>query len=383
LVFLVAGEPSGDALGARLMAALKTRTGGKIRFAGVGGDKMAAEGLVSLFPMREIAVMGLAEVVPRLFNIIARIGETVERAEHLNPDAVVTIDSPDFNFRVARRLKGLDFPLIHYVAPTVWAWRPGRARKIAGFLDRLMALLPFEPPYFEREGLKCDFVGHPVLESGAGKGDGRAFRARHGILPDAPVLCVLPGSRHSETRSLLPILGEAVARIARAMPGLRVVVPTLKPVAVEVRAAAVTWPGAIVVEGEEEKYDAFAASDAALAASGTVSLELAMAGVPHAVAYRMSPLTAWIARRLIRVRFVNLVNLVLDRAVVPELLQESCTAETLAEAGSKLLRDAPTRAAQKDAFAEALRRLGPSSSTPSERAAEVVLAAIPEYARVK
>jgi lipid-A-disaccharide synthase len=380
LVFLSAGEPSGDALGARLMAALKKKTQGKIRFAGVGGDKMAAEGLVSLFPMREIAVMGLFEVVPRLPNILARIGETAERAERLNPDAVVTIDSPDFNFRVARRLKGLDFPLIHYVAPTVWAWRPDRARKIARFLDHLMVLLPFEPPHFAREGLACTFVGHPVLESGAESGDGRAFRARHGIAPDATLLCVLPGSRRSETDELLAPLGDAVDRIAQAVPGLRVVVPTLAPVVDEVRAAVTRWPGAVVVEREEEKFDAFAASDAALAASGTVSLELALAGTPHAVAYRVNPATAWIARRLIRVPFVNLVNLVLERAAVPELLQEDCTAEKLAEAGLRLLRDASARAAQRDAFVEAMRRLGRGEGIPSERAADVVLASIAEYA---
>ncbi|MBM3951070.1 MAG: lipid-A-disaccharide synthase [Rhodospirillales bacterium] len=381
LIFLVAGEPSGDALGARLMAALKSKTGSRVRFAGVGGEKMAAEGLVSLFPMREIAVMGLLEVLPRIPNILARIDETVERAEHYNPDAVVTIDSPDFSFRVARRLKGLDFPLIHYVAPTVWAWRPGRARKIARFLDRLIALLPFEPPYFEREGLACTFVGHPVLESGAGTGDGKGFRARHDIPTDAPVLCVLPGSRRSEVRALLAPMGVAVRRVARDVEGLRVIVPTLSTVADDVRTATAAWPGIRVVEGEHEKYDAFAAADAALAASGTVSLELAMAGLPHAIAYKVNPITAWIARRLIRVRFVNLVNLVLERAAVPELLQEDCTGERLAETALRLLRDKDARKTQTDAFTEALRRLGQEQGIPSERAAEVVLEAIAEYSR--
>lgn len=384
LVFLVAGEPSGDALGQRLMAALKKKTQGKTRFAGVGGEKMAAEGLVSLFPMREIAVMGLIEVIPRLKTILARIAETAERAERLNPDAVVTIDSPDFNFRVARRLKGKGIPLIHYVAPTVWAWRPGRARAFARFLDHLMALLPFEPPHFIREGLACTFVGHPVLECGAGAGDGAAFRARHGISPQAPLLCVLPGSRRSEVRALLPPFGEAVGLIVKQVPDLRLIVPTLAPVAGEVRAAVAAWPGAAVaVEGEGEKYDAFAACDAALAASGTVSLELALAGTPHAVAYRVNPLTAWLARRLIRVRFVNLVNLVLERATVPELLQEDCTGAKLAAAAFRLLRDAGARAAQKDAFAEALRGLGRGEGAPSERAAEVVLATIARYAEAK
>ncbi len=384
LIFLVAGEPSGDALGARLMAALKKQTQGKIRFAGVGGEKMADEGLVSLFPMRDIAVMGLIEVIPRLKTILARIALTAEQAERLDPDVVVTIDSPDFNFRVARRLKGKGFPLIHYVAPTVWAWRPGRARAIARVLDHMMALLPFEPPYFEREGLACTFVGHPVLESGAGAGDGPGFRARHGIPLEAPLLCVLPGSRRSEVRALLPPFGAAVGLIVKQVPDLRVVVPTLATLAGEVRAATAAWPGRTeVVEGEGEKYDAFAACDAALAASGTVSLELALAGTPHAVAYRVNPLTAWLARRLIRVRFVNLVNLVLERAVVPELLQEDCTGAKLAEAALRLLGDPAARAAQRAAFTEALRGLGPGSGKPSERGAEVVLATIARYAESK
>lgn len=384
LVFLVAGEPSGDALGARLMAALKNKTKGKIRFAGVGGEKMTQEGLVSLFPMREIAVMGLIEVVPRLRSILARIAETAAQAKHLKPDAVVTVDSPDFSFRVARRLKGQGIPLIHYVAPTVWAWRPGRARALAGLLDHMIALLPFEPPYFTREGLACTFVGHPVLESGSGSGDGAAFRARHGIPAQAPLLCVLPGSRRSEVRTLLPPFGEAVSLIAKLVPDLRVVVPTLETVVGEARAAVSAWPGAaLVVQGEGEKYDAFAACDVALAASGTVSLELALAGAPHAVAYRVNPITAWLVRRLIRVRFVNLVNLVLDRAAIPELLQEDCTGDKLAEAVLGLLRDPGARAAQKNAFAEALSRLGRGAEAPSTRAAEVVLASIARYAEAK
>ena len=405
LIFLVAGEPSGDALGARLMAALKKKTSGKIRFAGVGGERMIAEGLVSLFPISDIAVMGLIEVVPRLRAILARIDETAARAKFLKPDAVVTIDSPDFSFRVARRLKGERIPLIHYVAPTVWAWRPGRARALARILDQMIALLPFEPPYFTREGLACAFVGHPVLESGADAGDGAGFRARHDIPPRAPLLCVLPGSRRSEVRTLLAPFGDAVARIAKQMPDLRIVVPTLASVASEVRAAVAAWPGlAVAVEGEGEKYDAFAACDAALAASGTVSLELALAGVPHAIAYRVNPITAWLMRRLVLVRFVNLVNLVLDRAgesscegtptgvtrvlkdapllgraAIPELLQQDCTGAKLAETMIGLLREPDARAKQKEAFAEALSRLGRGAGVPSERAAEGALATIARY----
>lgn len=385
LVVLIAGEPSGDALGARLMAALKMRTGGKIRFAGVGGDKMEAEGLVSRFPMSDIAVMGLFEVLPRLPAILARIAETADWAGRLCPDAVVTIDSPDFNFRVAARLKkhlkGKGFPLIHYVAPTVWAWRPKRARAVARLYARLMTLLPFEPPYFEREGLASAFVGHSVLESGAGEGNGSAFRDRHALSPRAPLLVVLPGSRRSEIRALLPVFGEALALMAARIPDLRVVVPTIPAIAAEIRAATSAWPGKpLVIETEGEKHDAFAAAQAALAASGTVSLELALAGTPHVVAYRVNPITAWLARRLIRVRFVNLINLVLDRAVVPELLQDDCTGATLADAMLALFTDPRAGETQRAAFAEAMRALSPGEGTPSTHAADVVLDTLARYA---
>lgn len=374
LVFLVAGEPSGDALGARLMAALKARTGGAVRFAGIGGEGMAAQGLDSLFPMSELSVMGLIEVLPRLPGILRRLGETAREVRRLRPAAVVTIDSPDFCFRLAKRLRGTGVPLIHYVAPSVWAWRPGRARKIAGFLDHLLALLPFEPPFFEREGLACTFVGHPVVESGADQGDGVAFRARHGIPAEAPLICVLPGSRRSETSRLLPVFARTVAGLRERRPALRAVVPVIGAVADEVAGAVADWPvPTTVVRERAEKYDAFAAAAVALAASGTVALELAMADLPAVIAYRLSPPSAWLARRLIRVPYVSLVNLVLDRPVMPELLQEDCRPERLVAALASLLDDGAARRAQTEAGREALVRLGRGGPSPGERAATVVL----------
>lgn len=382
LVFLVAGEPSGDALGARLMAALKRRTEGRVRFAGVGGEAMAGEGLASLFPMSELTVMGAAEVLPRLPAILRRIRETAAHALAAAPAAVVTIDSPDFSFRVGRRLAGCGIPLVHYVAPSVWAWRPGRARRIARFLDHLLALLPFEPPYFEREGLRCTFVGHPVLESGAGAGDGPGFRRRHGVSEGAPLVAVLPGSRTSEVTRLLPVFAATVARLIAECPELRLVVATVPAVAEAVRRAVAGWPAPpLVVAGEREKYDAFAAADAALAASGTVALELAMAGTPAVIAYRMNWLTAWLAKRLIRVSFVNIVNLVLERPAVPEFLLDRCTPDNLVPAVRHLLDHAEARQAQKAAAGQALELLGLGGPPPSERAAEVVLETIRRYAR--
>ncbi len=337
---------------------------------------MVAEGLESLFPLDELALFGLAELLPKLPNLIRRLRQTVQEILRLRPDAVVTIDAPDFGFRVAKRIRksGADIPLIHYVAPTVWAWRPGRAKKIAGFLDHLLVLLPFEPPYFEAEGLGCTFVGHSIVEGGADKGNAVRFRAAHGLPGDAPILTVLPGSRRSEVAALLPDFGAALARLKERHPHLIVAVPTVPQVADAVRSATKAWPlPTMVVEGDQDKYDAFAASTAALAASGTVALELALAGVPAIIAYRIHPLTYRLYRRLIRVSYVNLVNIMLDRALVPELLQQDCTPEKLAGAVDRLLTDPAARQAQKDGVAQVARWLGQGDVPPSRRAAEAVL----------
>lgn len=376
-IFLVAGEPSGDALGSALIAALRTRTGGRLRIAGIGGERMREEGLESLIPLSDLAVAGLAEVVPRAPLILRHVRRTVAVIRASRPDAVVTIDSSGFTWRIAQRLRrrGEDVPLIHYVAPMVWAWRPGRARRMARWYDHLLAVLPFEPPYFERVGLPCDAVGHPVIESGAEQGDGARFRAAHAIAAGDPVLAVLPGSRGGEVRRLLPIFGRTLALAAPALGSFRVVVPTVPTVAAAVAAAVVTWPGRpIIVSRPDEKYDGFAASRAALAASGTVALELALARVPMVVGYRLNPLTEAILARLLRVRHVNLVNLLLDRPLVPELLGPGCTPERLAAALLPLLRDERVRAAHRQGYDEAMRRLGAGGPSPSLKAADRILA---------
>ena len=356
------------------MAALKEESGDAVNFSGVGGERMLEQGLTSLFPMSDLSVMGLAEVIPHLPRLVRRLIHTVSEIERINPNVVVTIDSPDFCFRVARRLRGKGITLIHYVAPTVWAWKPGRARKIAAFLDHLLALLPIEPEIFEAAGLATTFVGHPVVESGADRGDGPEFRQRHGIAAEVPLICVLPGSRHGETSRLLPIFERTVAMLRDARPELRIVVPTVGAVADEVSAAIAGWSvPAFTVQGESEKYDAFAASDAALAASGTVSLELAMARVPTVIAYRMSALTAWIARRVVRIRFASLVNIILDREIIPERLQEACSPRELANAVENLLDDKAVAHGQSDAAREALTQLGYGGPAPSQRAARTIL----------
>ncbi len=390
LIYMIAGEPSGDALGGRLMAALKERTGGTARFAGVGGEQMAAEGLETLVPLHELAVMGVAEVLPRARRILRRVAEVVADIRRRRPAAVVTIDSSGFTWRIAQRLRrqGETLPLIHYVAPMVWAWRAGRARRMARWYDHLMVLLPFEPPYFSTVGLACSYVGHPVVESGADHGDGPGFRRRHGIPAEAPIVLVLPGSRRGEVARLLPSFGAAIVRLAARHPGLRAVVPTVDTVADPVSAAVAAWPvPSIVVRGQREKYDAFAAANAAMAASGTVALELAMARVPAVIAYRVTAATHWLLRRIVKVHYIHLVNLILEREVVPELIQGACNPERLVREIDRLLTDAAAREAQVEACQVGLRRLGLGELSPGLRAADQVLAVIaahvPEAAAIE
>nr|WP_295827709.1 lipid-A-disaccharide synthase [uncultured Azospirillum sp.] len=380
-LFLIAGEPSGDALGARLMAAAKRLTGGKVRLVGIGGEKMIAEGLVSLFPMAELTLFGVFELLPHLPNLIRRIDQTVAEIMRLRPDAVIGIDSPGFTVRVAKKVRAAEpsIPLIHYVAPTVWAWKPKRATKYAAIYDHLLAVLPFEPPYFEREGLACTFVGHSVVEGGAGKGDGAGFRDRHGITPTDRVVAVLPGSRKGEVLRLLPDFRATLERLLPSHPTLVAVVPTVATVRDRVAAAIADWPvRTVLVEGDVEKYDAFAAAEAALAASGTVSLELALARLPTVIAYRLNPVTVALYRRLIRVKYVNLVNLMLDRMLVPEMLQQDCRPDRLAAELGRLLDDPAARQAQIDGVAEVARWLGQGYTPPSERAARTILDLIAE-----
>jgi lipid-A-disaccharide synthase len=371
LVYLIAGEPSGDRLGARLMAALSAELGGEVRFRGLGGEMMAARGLKSLFPISELAVMGIAEVLPKLRRILRRIAQVRADVLQARPAVLVTIDSPDFSLRVSKDLKGQGIPLIHYVAPSVWAWKAGRARKMARYLNRVLTLLPFEPPYFTREGLAADFVGHPVIESGADKGHGPQFRAAHKIAAADKLLCLLPGSRSGEIERHLPVMRGIAERVAR--PNLALVMPTVPHLEARLRAAVSTWPRVpIVVTGEPAKFDAFAASDAAVAASGTVSLELALARVPAVVIYRVNPLTAAVARRLVKVKYASIVNILLDEEVIPEFLQEDCNALQVAPAVERLLSDKGFADEQIARGTRALAMLAPPAQTPSQAAARVV-----------
>ncbi len=378
-IWIMAGEASGDVLGARLMAALQRQRPG-LSFRGIGGARMTERGLCSLFPMRELAVMGLVEILPRLRRLSRRLDEAVADIRSGRPALVVTIDSPGFALRLLQRIAGLGIARVHYVAPQVWAWREHRVREFPGRWERLLCLLPFEPAFFARHGLEARFVGHPVLQSGAGDGDAARFRAAHRLDADAPVLILMPGSRRSEVPRLLPVFARTVSLLSRRVPKLVPVLVASPVVAATIAKAVRRWPvQPIVIADIEAKHDAFAAAavpglGAALTKSGTSTLELALAGVPMAVTYRVNPLTAAIARRLIRVPFVAMVNLLAQERLVPELLQQACRADRLAETVATLLGDRAVADAQRAGFARVMQALSAGDEAPADAAAREVLA---------
>ncbi|HUJ02823.1 MAG TPA: lipid-A-disaccharide synthase [Rhizomicrobium sp.] len=379
-LMLVCGEPSGDQLGGELMAAIRAIAGESVRIVGVGGSAMAAQGLKTLFPLDDTAVMGLREVVPKLPAIFRRVRQATDYALETRPDAVVLIDSPDFTHQIARRLKrkSPSIRTVNYVAPQVWASRQYRARQMSHYFDLVLALLPFEAPFFEAHGLHSVFVGHPVIERAARMTGGDRLRARLGIAPDAPLLAVLPGSRTNEIRFILPPFREAVALLKNDVPDLVCVMPTVHHVAARVRAATRDWPTPLhILEGNDDRFAAFDAADVALAASGTVTTELALAGTPMVVGYKAGWLSYRLMRPLIDVKFVTLVNILLDREAVPEFIQERCRPEALAAALTKLFRDPHMREKQKRDLAEAAHQLGVGEEAPSLRAAHALL----EFAR--
>lgn len=375
-LFLIAGEASGDKLGGALMAGLRALRP-DVEFAGIGGPAMTAQGLNSRFLIDELSVMGIAEILPKYRHLKRRIAETAQAVADARPDALITIDSPDFCLRVAKAAKalGYDGPVIHYVAPSVWAWRPGRAAKMAKVVDHVLALLPFEPPYMQAAGMSCDFVGHPVVaEEQATEEQAQAFRAAHDIAADAPVVLCLPGSRRGEVTRLAPRFDESLIRLRDRIPEIRVIIPTVPGVSRMVHDMTRRWPTApIVVEDEAEKRAAFKASNLALAASGTVSLELAANSVPMVIAYDMAPLSRWLIGMLLKTDTVTLVNLVSETRAVPEFLGRNCRAELISESLLDLLEKPEKRAAQSEAMSVTMQRLGEGGTPPGLRAAKSVL----------
>lgn len=375
-VFVVAGEESGDRLGAGLIAALRRAGGDKIRFSGVGGAQMAAQGVDSLFPLGDLAIIGFGAIVGRLPAILRRIRRTANAVIAAKPDVLVIIDSPEFTHRVAKRVRARApaIPIVDYVCPSVWAWRPGRARTMRAYVDQVLALLPFEPTELQRlDGPPAIYVGHPLIEQLAELRPGREEAKRR--LADPPLLLVMPGSRTGEIRRLSALFGTAVGEVARRYGPLDVVVPAVPRLLETVKTMVASWPvpARVVVEAQE-KHTAFRTARVALAKSGTSTLELALANIPMVTAYKVSALEGLVGRTLIKLKTVILANLVLGEMVIPEFLQRDCTAENLAGALFPLLSDSPERRRQLDAFARLDVVMGIGQTAPSERAANVVLA---------
>lgn len=376
-IFIVAGEHSGDALGAPLMAALNRRLAGRVRYLGVGGEQMERHGLISQFPLSDVAVMGPLSILPRLPRLVRRVYRTVDACIAAEPDAVVIIDSPEFTHAIAKRVRKRRpaIPIIDYVSPSVWAWREGRAPKMAAYVDHILALLPFEPEAHERlGGPPCTYVGHPLSEriEGLRATTGLDLARRRGIDPKRPVLVVLPGSRASEVSRLMGPFGAALTLLQERDALPQIIIPAVPWVRELIAEHAANWPGVVhIVEGEEDKFKAFALADAALAASGTVTLELAAAGTPMVVAYRVDRLAAKL-RFLLKVQSVVLANLVLGDNAFPELLQEDCTPKNLADAVAALLEDTPERQKQMDALAKFPEKMKFEGDSPSETAAAII-----------
>ena len=379
-IFLVATEESGDRLGAGLMQVLRQRLGGAVQFEGVGGLTMAQQGLVSLFPIEELSIMGFTAVGRKLPMILRRIRQTADAAIAAAPDMLVIIDSPDFTHRVARRVRARapSVPIVDYVAPTVWAWRPGRARAMRRYIDHVLALLPFEPDAYRRlDGPPCSYIGHPLIEQIGSLRPNAGERQRRDAKP--PVLLVLPGSRRSEIRHHMAVFGETLRRLTEQGAAFEAVLPTIPHLLDVVREGIAGWPVVPrIALGEDEKKAAFRIARAAFAKSGTVTLELALAGVPMIGAYRAGPIEMWIALTLAKTPSVILANLVIGENVIPEFMQADATPGKLAAALRDVLDDTPARHRQLKAFARLDTIMAAGSAPPSVRAADIVLATMKE-----
>lgn len=401
-IYIIAGEASGDIYGAKLIECLGSKSSLPIEFFGIGGDKMQAVGFVSLFDMSEISIMGFAEILPHLGNILNRIDQTVADIQEKQPDIVITIDSPGFCCRIAKRLRfgednlekilkkifckktdfePVEYPpykgkLLHYVAPTVWAYKPKRAEKFARLFDHLMVILPFEPPYFDAVGLPCTYVGHPIVET-TFLLSGDEFKQKHSITDDETLICLMPGSRKSEVKRLLPIFLDAVDLLTVAEK-IRVVIPTIPALKAEIeKMLDKSRVKAIITNNEADKLAAYKAASAAIVKSGTGSLEVALAGCPMVIAYKVNHISYLIIKNLVKIKYANLINLMLDEELIPEFLQQYCTAFLIAQKLDKIIKDYKIQELQMLGSFEILKKLGfGEEQTPSQKAADRVLSLI-------
>ncbi|MDR1729842.1 MAG: lipid-A-disaccharide synthase [Prevotellaceae bacterium] len=378
-IYLIAGEPSGDILGSRLIAAIRKKHP-ESRFFGIGGETMKAEGFNSLFNIKDLSVMGVMEVIPKLPVILRRRKEVLSDIKKVQPDVIVTVDSWGFVNSILKNLKksGCRIPKVHYVAPQVWAWKKGRAGKAAQIMDYLMTLLPYEPPYFEKYGLDSTFVGHPVIENTADlPADITLLRSQAGIPENARVLCVLPGSRHSEVSRLAPVFIESVKRLNKEIPNLFLLIPSVDAMKEEINGhfKNIDVPYRLIT-GQKARYEAFCMSEFALAASGTVSLELTACGTPHIIAYTFSPLTNMLADIFVTAKYANLINTLADDLIIPEFVLSDSKPDLIVPEVLSFLQNKEKRQTQVLKAKEQLAKLKPADKLPSGKAAEVVLNAI-------
>ena len=379
LVYIIAGEPSGDLLAWRLMRALREKDP-SIRFAGIGGETMTATGFESLFDISDISVMGFVEVIPKLRLIMRRLNEVITDIHQRRPDVIVTVDSWGFVHQLLARLKkeGSNIPKVHYVAPQVWAWKKGRAKTVARLVDHLMTLLPFEPPYFEKHGLKCTFAGHPVIENTVNLStDIAAFKAQYEIPEQCTLISVLPGSRNSEIKRLIPVFKQVLVQLKKKYPNLFIVIPSVAAIAGKVEAAFAGFevPHRVVI-GQNERYTAFRSSVFAPAASGTVSLELTACGTPHVIAYSFGYITNRAIKPFSGTKYANLLNILADKYIIPEFILENCRESLITSAVLDLMQDSEKAKTQVDEGKQILLKLKPDNTMPSQKAAETVLACI-------
>jgi lipid-A-disaccharide synthase len=378
-VYIVTGEASGDILASRLMLALRQKLP-DVQFFGMGGETMTAIGFKSLFDISDISVMGIAEVLPRLPLILKRLKQVVADIQRVQPDVLLTVDSWGFVHQLLNSLKKnkIDVPKIHYVAPQVWIWKKGRAKTAAQLFDGLMTLLPHEAPYFEKYGLHCDFVGHPVIENTANiTFETAAFKQRHGIPEQCTLLCVLPGSRQSEIKRLIPVFKKTVAQLANHYPDLFVVIPSVEAIAEKVRNDFADMPAPhCVVVGQQERYQTFKASVFAIAASGTVSLELTACNTPHIIAYKFNRISNFFAYWFVSKhykQFANLINILLGKEVIPEYVLYRCHEKNIYPRVLDLMQHPQQMQQQINEAHQALQKLRPADMLPSEKAAETIL----------
>lgn len=374
IIWILAGETSGDELGAKLIKALR-HFNPDLQFLGVGGPRMQEQEMKILFPMQDLAVMGLVEVLPKIWTLSKRLNQAVKHIETIHPDIIVTIDSPGFSLRLLKKVQSLSIPRVHYVAPQVWAWHENRVKKFPGLWEKLLCLFPFEENFFLKHGIKAQFVGNPIIETEIHHANADDFRSEHHIDPLQPILLLMPGSRRSELPKLMPVFKKTLILLKQTKPELIAVLPTSPLARHYVERIIEDWPvKPLVIHEKKDKYNAYAAAQIALTKSGTTTLELALAHIPMIVTYRVHPITAMIARHMIQVPFVAMVNLLAQKEVVPELLQENCNPVKLAEKVIEFLDDKNMVQKQKKAFIQILNALkAPHHQPPSYEAAKEIL----------